>query len=204
MQNLIYVLYPISCIILPCILYMLIQVCGFHQKTSGIHIIWIGIFLFYVYLVLEVTGIGSIWELGLYPGMSLREEINLIPFRSGFPMSMFLNIILFMPLGFLLPFLWKEYNNWKRTALTGLAFSFGIEFCQLFNRRVSDIDDLLMNTLGTVIGWILWACFSRIMHLKYSKRNQGFGAFEAASYLLLSLAGQFFLYNWRWMLQIAS
>lgn len=43
--------------------------------------IWVFIFLYYVYLVLETTGIGTIWEIGLYPGMKLQEEINLIPFR---------------------------------------------------------------------------------------------------------------------------
>ena len=204
MSNFIYVLYPLSCIFIPCMLYMLIQVFGFRQKTTGVHVLWICIFLFYIYLVLEVTGIGTIWEIGMYPGMSFTEEINLLPFRGGISLSMILNIIMFMPLGFLLPLLWEDYKVPAKTAMTGLCFSAGIELCQLCNRRVSDIDDLLMNTLGTVIGWGIWICFSRIFRLKYGRRNHGFGSLEAASYLFLSIAGQFFLYNWRWMIQIAS
>lgn len=200
MQNMIFVLYPLFCILLPCMLYVLIQTKGFHRRTNFIHMIWVFIFLYYVYLVLETTGIGIIWEIGLYPGMKLQEEINLIPFRDGISLSMILNVVMFMPLGFLLPLLWKEYQSLVRTAIIGFCFSCGIEFCQLFNRRVSDVDDLLMNTLGAILGWLIWIVFSRITHLKYGRRNQGFGGKEGAVYLALSLVGQFFLYNWRWMI----
>lgn len=194
MQNMIFVLYPLFCILLPCMLYVLIQTKGFHRRTNFIHMIWVFIFLYYVYLVLETTGIGTIWEIGLYPGMKLQEEINLIPFRDGISLSMILNVVMFMPLGFLLPLLWKEYQSLVRTAIIGFCFSCGIEFCQLFNRRVSDVDDLLMNTLGAILGWLIWIVFSRITHLKYGRRNQGFGEKEGAVYLALSLVGQFFLY----------
>ena len=200
MQNMIFVLYPLFCILLPCMLYVLIQTKGFHRRTNFIHMIWVFIFLYYVYLVLETTGIGTIWEIGLYPGMKLQEEINLLPFRDGISLSMILNVVMFMPLGFLLPLLWKEYQSLVRTAIIGFCFSCGIEFCQLFNRRVSDVDDLLMNTLGAILGWLIWIVFSRITHLKYGRRNQGFGGKEGAVYLALSLVGQFFLYNWRWMI----
>lgn len=200
MQNMIFVLYPLFCILLPCMLYVLIQTKGFHRRTNFIHMIWVFIFLYYVYLVLETTGIGTIWEIGLYLGMKLQEEINLIPFRDGISLSMILNVVMFMPLGFLLPLLWKEYQSLVRTAIIGFCFSCGIEFCQLFNRRVSDVDDLLMNTLGAILGWLIWIVFSRITHLKYGRRNQGFGGKEGAVYLALSLVGQFFLYNWRWMI----
>lgn len=204
MSNLIYTLYPLSCIFIPCILYMSIQRFGFHQKASGIHILWVFIFLYYVYLVLETTGIGTIWEIGMYPGMTFKKEVNLIPFAGGITISLVLNIIMFMPLGFLLPLLWKEYKNLIRTAMTGLFFSLGIELCQLCNRRVSDVDDLIMNTLGAVIGWGIWLCFSRLFKLRYGNRNKSFGSLDAAAYLLLSLVGQFFLYNWRWMLTITQ
>ena len=200
MQNMIFVLYPLFCILLPCMLYVLIQTKGFHRRTNFIHMIWVFIFLYYVYLVLETTGIGTIWEIGLYPGMKLQEEINLIPFRDRISLSMILNVVMFMPLGFFLPMLWKEYQSLVRTAIIGFCFSCGIEFCQLFNRRVSDVDDLLMNTLGAILGWLIWIVFSRITHLKYVWRNQGFGGKEGAVYLALSLVGQFFLYNWRWMI----
>lgn len=205
MSNFIFILYPLSCVFLPCILYLLIQRFGFHQKSTVPHLCWVFIFLYYIYLVFETTGIGTIWELGMYPGMYWPQEINLIPFRDGrISIGMLLNIIMFMPLGFLLPLIWKEYDNLPRTTITGFCFSVGIELCQLLNRRASDIDDLIMNTLGAIIGWGIWKGFSKLIHLKYGRRNQGYGHFEAVSCLFLAMAGQFFLFNWRWMIQIAS
>lgn len=41
MQNMIFVLYPLFCILLPCMLYVLIQTKGFHQRTNFIHMIWV-------------------------------------------------------------------------------------------------------------------------------------------------------------------
>lgn len=75
--------------------------------------IWVFIFLYYVYLVLETTGIGTIWEIGLYPGMKLQEEINLIPFRDGISLSMILNVVMFMPLGFCCPCFGKNIKVWS-------------------------------------------------------------------------------------------
>ncbi|MDO4440182.1 MAG: VanZ family protein [Eubacteriales bacterium] len=199
MKNMIFTLYPLFCILLPCVIYILLQILLAHKKTNMVHIVWVGIFLVYVYLVLETTGIGTIWEVGQYPGMELQKEINLVPFHNGIHLSMILNIVMFMPLGFLLPLIWKNYQSLFRTALTGLGFSFGIEFCQLFNRRVSDVEDLLMNMLGTMLGWGIWRCFSYIVRLKYGRRNEGLGRKEPWVYLVLSLSGQFFLFNWRWM-----
>ena len=199
MKNMIFILYPLFCILLPCVIYILLQILFAHKKTNMVHIVWVGIFLVYVYLVLETTGIGTIWEAGQYAGMEFQKEINLVPFHNGIHLSMILNIVMFMPLGFLLPLIWKNYQSLFRTALTGLGFSFGIEFCQLFNRRVSDVEDLLMNMLGTMFGWGIWLCFSYIVRLKYGRRNEGFGRKEPWVYLVLSLSGQFFLFNWRWM-----
>ena len=44
MQNMIFVLYPLFCILLPCMLYVLIQTKGFHRRTNFIHMIWVFIF----------------------------------------------------------------------------------------------------------------------------------------------------------------
>ncbi|GAE02587.1 VanZ-like protein [Clostridium botulinum B str. Osaka05] len=40
-----------------------------------------------------------------------NSDINLIPFKDGFRIENILNIVLFMPLGFLLPTLWGKYRN---------------------------------------------------------------------------------------------
>lgn len=52
-----------------------------------------------------------------------NPDINLIPFKDGFEIENILNIVLFMPLGFLLPTLWEKYRNFWSTFYYGLFFS---------------------------------------------------------------------------------
>jgi glycopeptide antibiotics resistance protein len=69
-----------------------------------------------------------------------------------------LNIIFFVPLGFLLPLFWQSYRDIKKTAVFGFCFSLFLEISQLFNLyRWSEVNDIIMNTLGGAIGWY---CFS--------------------------------------------
>ena len=65
-------------------------------------------------------------------------------------------------LGFLIPLIWKRYRNPLKIFMIGFGFSLSIELCQLFNRRNTDIDDLMMNTLGAVIGYFIWKLTKRL------------------------------------------
>lgn len=56
-------------------------------------------------------------------------------------------------MGFLVPLLWKQYRAEKYVLLFGFGTSFAIEVLQMFCGRTSDVDDLLMNTLGALIGY---------------------------------------------------
>ena len=76
---------------------------------------------------------------------------------------------MFLPFGFLLPVLWQSCRSWKTTTLASFATSALIELLQLFCFRATDVDDLLMNTLGALLGYLLaWAVF----HQKW-QRAQG-------------------------------
>lgn len=142
-------IYALLCIIVPCSLYQLI-ICkrqNKKQENKAIHFVWVYIFLLYIYLTFSVAGIGSIWDIGHYDTIIRLEEINLLPFQSEGIMTYVLNIIMFLPLGFLIPLIWKRYRNPLKIFMIGFGFSLSIELCQLFNRRNTDIDDLMMNTL---------------------------------------------------------
>ena len=99
----------------------------------------------------------------LYP----RLNINLIPLWditngvSAYLINSGLNILLFIPLGFILPLLWKEFRSRKAMGITGFLVSLGIELAQLLNYRISDVDDLIMNTLGALLGYALLILLSR-------------------------------------------
>lgn len=159
------------------------------------HIIWVYIYMFYGYLaVQEAAGIGSIWDLITYG--KLDNSINVIPFSSEGAMTYILNIIMFMPLGFLLPLIWENFRNAKKVVLMGFLMSLTIEICQLFNIRTTDIDDLMMNTLGALVGYCCWKVFSLVF------RNAGTKCVEmkkseSAIYMFGGILGVFLLYNWR-------
>lgn len=65
-----------------------------------------------------------------------------------------LNILLFVPFGYLLPLLMGKIDRWWKVMLFGFCFSLFIEILQLVTRRgMFDTDDLINNTIGAIIGW---------------------------------------------------
>ena len=98
-------------------------------------------------------------------------RINLIPFINLFDYEsqrdMLLNIIgncaMFIPTGILTPILYKHLDSFKKTVLTGFLISLSIEIIQLpFAVRASDIDDLILNTLGVMAGYGIYALIKRL------------------------------------------
>lgn len=195
-----YFIYSMICAFLPCFIYQAVSEMRSRKRGKrkpAIHFVWIFVFLFYLCMVFDVTGAGTLTdvlrhETGLFTG-----EINLRPFDSV-DILFFLNIIMFMPFGFLLPLIWKDCGKGIKTVAVGMLFSLLIEITQLFNFRTSDIDDLLANTCGTLIGFAIWKLFVKISgkqiigeRLKWaSDENCG-----AAVCIILAMAGRFFLYN---------
>lgn len=72
--------------------------------------------------------------------------------------EMLLNVLLFVPLGILLPLLWNNHGL-LQNIISGFLLSMLIECSQLFNYRSSDINDLLMNTLGMCLGYGIFLLF---------------------------------------------
>ncbi|MEG2935567.1 MAG: VanZ family protein [Clostridium sp.] len=121
-------------------------------------------YLFILYLMIslkEVVGFPSIQEWQHLANLNkpiFNAELNLVPFKDGLEISAILNVIFFMPFGFLLPTLWRRFRSFLPTLYYGLVFSFIIELSQLFvPYRSTDINDLIMNTLGAVLGWIVFS-----------------------------------------------
>lgn len=68
--------------------------------------------------------------------------------------NIILNIFMLVPFGFLLPYLFKIFQKFIPTVLAGLGFTLLIEFTQLILRRgIFETDDLINNTVGTIIGY---------------------------------------------------
>ena len=186
--------YMLACCILPNIIWQVKKIRG--EYTCSVspvsHIVWTYIYMIYVALALYVAQIGSVWDMMSYK--HFMGSINTTPFAPGGLVPDILNIIMFMPLGFLLPLIWKNFRKGWKVALTGFGFSVMIEFCQLFNTRVSDVDDLIMNTVGACVGYIIWKVFSRLV--RKTKTVEVTKA-EPITYLALAVLGVCLLYNWR-------
>lgn len=97
-------------------------------------------------------------------------RINAIPFVNllEYPekRSILLNIIgnttMFIPIGVIWPLVYKELNTHKRVIAAGIGLSLFIEILQLpFFDWVTDIDDLILNTLGFLIGYGIYLLFSK-------------------------------------------
>ena len=93
------------------------------------------------------------------------HRVNLIPFKflrdiynetivKGDIVFFLINIVgntlLFVPLGFCIPLLWNI--PYDKVMLIGLAYTLFIEITQMFMPRVSDVDDLILNCTGVIIG----------------------------------------------------
>lgn len=71
------------------------------------------------------------------------------------------NVILFIPFGMLSPLLFSWMCKPQRILILTLLFSFIAELIQFyFQIGVFDIDDIILNTLGSIIGYNLLIQFS--------------------------------------------
>lgn len=75
-------------------------------------------------------------------------------FSPGAWRNIILNILMFVPLGILLPLIFKNCRKYWVTYLVGLFFTLIIEVIQLISGRgIFEIDDIFNNTLGCIIGY---------------------------------------------------
>lgn len=126
-----------------------------------------------------------------WPFLAFMEAWNAFTLQVW--LNPLLNIAMFFPLGILLPLTAKPFRRWYWTLAAGLGASFAIETAQFFTGRgQADVDDLLCNTLGAMIGFCL--CMAVIRLAEDRKRH-------AAAYAVLpalsaaALAGVFLVYQ---------
>lgn len=127
------------------------------KKQSLLHIIASFVFCFYLFGILTMTG--------LWWFKSFSPRIVLIPFVDMIrgPVDTILNVILFIPLGFFLPILYKRYVKIGKVALTGFLISLSVEIFQMFDCGRSDINDLITNTAGACLGFLIYKLISKVV-----------------------------------------
>lgn len=95
----------------------------------------------------------------------LPFKLNPIPFvhllEYDSKKEMLLNVMgntaMFISTGVILPIIYKRLNTFWKVIGVGVLISLCIEIIQLpFFERTSDVDDLLLNTLGVAIGYLIY------------------------------------------------
>ena len=120
---------------------------------------WI-VFLFYAYLLIETV----------FFARDAKRSVNLVPFDmitdKGLTLNVWGNILMFIPLGLYAANFLKKFNFWKALWVV-ICASLGIEVLQyIFKRGVSDIDDLLLNTIGGLNGIFIYLIFKTMFKSK--------------------------------------
>ena len=134
---------------LPLVLIYLFIVDWERAKRRWGWLVLLTLYLNAMYIVVGVPGVQYIvWD----------PTINLVPFQdfsSSNILGMALNAVMFVPLGFLLPLIFERYRHLGRTLAAGFLTALTVELIQLFTFRATDVDDLIMNALGTLVGFLL-------------------------------------------------
>mgnify|MGYP002724435975 CR=1 FL=1 len=73
-------------------------------------------------------------------------------------------------MGFGLPLLWHHFSKLRSTLIFCLPFFALIEFLQHFVGRSTDIDDLILNLTGVVVGFGLYTLLTKFISLKHLRR----------------------------------
>ncbi|MFR0750718.1 MAG: VanZ family protein [Hungatella sp.] len=159
-----------SAILIPIL--FLYQIFIFHKiKKTAAYIIFILYLTAMCFLVgfPSVTGIKIGWSYNFIPFYGMLNDIT----------NSYLNVLLFIPLGIFVPCLWPEYRSMMKTVGLGLMTSLGIEILQIFTFRATDINDVITNVAGTMIGYLI----GRLIIKRFPQLNW-LGCKERELYLL--------------------
>lgn len=121
------------------------------------------VFIIYMMCLFYVVTFQDIEVLGI-------SRYNLIPFKEMFryPIGSYLfyknvigNMLMFVPFGFFTAYILNKVKlRW--VIIITLIVSLAIEFIQLKIGRVFDIDDVILNVMGGIVGYIIFSIINRI------------------------------------------
>ena len=111
-------------------------------------------------LYLDDSKIFPIWY-------NLVPIVHLFDVYDGWQLNIIGNITMFIPVGLVWPFCFKELNTLRKALLAGVCFPLLIEISQLpLYDRCSDIDDLILNSTGFFIGALIYFGIKRLKSRK--------------------------------------
>lgn len=142
--------------------------------------LWRAVFVCYLTgllcLTLAQQIIGNIWYFLFYrlpSGNSIRMFVFAVDFELDFYEHLrsenVFNLLMFLPFGLLYP-LSRRKDGWGKTLLAGLILVVGIEVLQPFFGRSFDINDVVLDTLGTSLSATLFF-LCRLIYRKMRRKT---------------------------------
>lgn len=151
----------------------------YRRKNRYFNYWCIAAFILYIFALIKIT----VFPIYVYEQnyvQKLQNEFSLSPYQiipfktiknclltSAWKVQIIGNIVLLMPIPLFIGFLSKNFSI-KKTLLAGIFTSISIELIQLitniitqFPNRVADIDDILLNSVGTILGIIVFVTIKK-------------------------------------------
>ena len=140
--------------------------------------------LFIIYLIVMVYFLffseqfgrvpSDTYHYNLKPFTEIKRYLNYAKEIGSFYVILNLlgNVVCFMPFGFVLPILSNKQRNIFKVTFLSFLCSVTVELIQLVSKLGScDIDDVILNTLGGFLGYILFCICIGIMHIFTNKKE---------------------------------
>lgn len=118
-------------------------------------------------MIFEVNWRNSISQVNFIPFRTLSDQLlfnntNTYDLKISL-LNISANLFLFSPIGFFVPFLWNKFNSIKCIFFIGLSLTTCIECIQYLIGRSTDIDDIILNVSGIMIGYIVFKISKRLI-----------------------------------------
>lgn len=163
-----------------------------HQKFCFYKEIFVLLFILYVMCLFEIVTLQD-QNYGLSNYIPFKEIFRYEVGSSLFVKNIIGNVLLFLPYGYFASEYIKSKKAWSICLLTTLV-TITIEFVQLNIGRTFDIDDVILNTLGGLLGYLLYRLVEKVK-IKLPKvfKTEGFINFFVILILIISII---YIFDW--------
>ena len=163
-----------------------------HQKFCFYKEIFVLLFILYVMCLFEIVTLQD-QNYGLSNYIPFKEIFRYEVGSSLFVKNIIGNVLLFLPYGYFASEYIKSKKAWPICILTTLV-TITIEFVQLNIGRTFDIDDVILNTLGGLLGYLLYRLIEKVkVKLPKVFKTEGFINFFVILILIISII---YIFDW--------
>ena len=132
---------------------------------------------FFIHSLRQTWRHGGFKKTALSPNWTIFKNINNYLAPNANKLEAFANvggnIIIFIPFGILVAMLLRGRYKAIKTIILGFLLSIGFEFFQLYTSCGNfDVDDIMLNTLGAIIGVVFWRIGNYMLHAFVSYKTK--------------------------------